>query len=152
MLRVSCTNCDKTIKCPPERAGDDVVCPHCRVHFVVPMDSPDVDAVADQTAKPPTTGRPPKPPAPPEPSPTSLDDLVNLQIKHHAEICEGLDKSHADMHGMLQHIASNARGTRVNTTIIGILFVLLALPILDISACGMVTAATSPALRSLGLR
>jgi hypothetical protein len=149
MLRVKCTNCDKTIKCPPERAGDDVVCPHCRVHFVVPMDSPDVDAVADPTSKPPTTARPPKPPAPAEPSPASLDDLVKLQIQHHAEICERLDKSRADMQEMLQNIAGNARGTRVNTMIIGILFLLLALPILAISACGMYAAATSPSPQEL---
>ena len=86
---------------------------------------------------------------PAEPSPASLEDLVKLQIRQHAEICERLDKSHADMHATLQNIARNARGTRVNTMIIGVLFLLLALPILAISACGMFAAATAPSPQEL---
>lgn len=137
MLRVKCTNCDKTFKCPPEHAGERVTCPNCNAHFMVPFDSPDVDAIRERAEE---TRRAAEPPVFAEMVPAKLDDLIDLHRQQHAELCERLDLAQHDLQSSIAQVERACRGIRSNTTIIGILFLLIVLPAILIGGCGVLAA------------
>ncbi len=166
MLRVRCPNCDKTITCDQEFAGERISCPNCNAHVVVPFDTPDHDAIrerAEETkraAEPKETRRVAAPPAVAEKPPAKIEDLLDLQRQQHAELCRELAEVREQMRTSSKETLRVAKMIRSNTTVIGVLFVFIAIPMILIGGCTIIGAGSAikeaassqqDAMQSLGL-
>src|SRR5262245_31534689 len=82
-MQVSCPKCQLALKCPPERAGQQVRCPRCGQIVQLPASTaPSSDGpVAAPPLRPPVFPPPPAPPHAQEPAPEPFVPQLNIRSK-----------------------------------------------------------------------
>jgi len=137
MLRVKCPDCETTIKCDQRHAGEQIKCPSCEHRFVVPFDTPDLEALQQEAEdrRQLEAALRDETPGMADLLPGKLDDLIELQQTMQAQQTEALEA----LCKTADEIQKTTRAARSDIRVIGLLLFIVAL----IGGCGILSVAGS---------